>query len=106
MPQPCVPNISDDRPCATGGYGGEFGLGLLNTDGGWLVEDVFFLRGFASKSRKLFGPTINGFIFNLGVNHFDGQIESDSWVTQDWEGIFLILGQKMAEAVEHMARLL
>jgi hypothetical protein len=42
----------------------------------------------------------------LGVNQFDGQIESDSWVTQDWEGIFLILGQKMAEAVEHIAQLL
>lgn len=73
---------------------------------GGLLKTFFFWRGFASKSRKLFGPTIHGFIFNLGVNQFDGQIESDSWVTQDWEGIFLILGQKMAEAVEHIAQLL
>lgn len=51
MPQPCVPNISDDRPCATGGYGGEFGLSLLNTDGGWLVEDVFLFGGGLRQSR-------------------------------------------------------
>ena len=60
MPQPCVPNISDDRPCATGGYGGEFGLGLLNTDGGWLVEDVFFWGGLRQSRGNCLDPQLMG----------------------------------------------
>ena len=56
---PQLPKISDDRPCATGGDGGEFGLGLLSTDGGWLVEDRCL-------DLQLFGHTFNGAIFNGG----------------------------------------
>ena len=74
---------------------------------GGLLKTFFFFGGLRQSRGNCLDPQLMGlFIFILGVNQFDGQIESDSWVTQDWEGIFLILGQKMAEAVEHIAQLL